>query len=191
MPSNTAPFPAIHATAAFEESAVVHAHNTGINPVEMDALAQAIGRLARDHSTVVPASMQKELQEFEQLGYLALVNTTGATLTVELLCSGGLLSSYFWSVWVPRHLRDCSLQVVVMSHLPNSDEEQHCSVVFRVPGSREARRHFIHDLITRFTDEQAEIIAIQAGNALAPQEPQQHITSPATQQTVPNEAVIP
>lgn len=170
MPSNAPPFPAIHATANFDESAVVHAHNTGINPVEMDALAQVIGRLARDHSTVVPVSMQKELQEFEQLGYLTLADTTGMTLTVELLCSGALLSSYFWSVWVPRHLHDCSLKVVVMSHLPYLDEEQHCSVVFRVPGSREARRHFLHDLITQFSGKHAEIIAIQAGNALAPQE---------------------
>ncbi|WP_300726941.1 hypothetical protein [Pseudomonas sp.] len=176
MNSNAALFPAIHATADFEDSAVVHAYNAGINPVEMDALAQVIGRLARDHSTVVPASMKKELQAFEQLGYLALANTTGATLTVELLCNGALLSSYFWSIWVPRHLHNCSLQVVVMSHLPYSEEAQHCSVVFRVPGSRDARRQFLHDLITRFSGEQAEIIAVQAGNALAPQEPAQHIT---------------
>ncbi|MDE2035105.1 MAG: hypothetical protein KGI95_18740, partial [Pseudomonas sp.] len=70
MHSNASLFPSIHADAGFEASAVVHAHKTGINPVELDALAQAIGRLARDHSTVVPLSMRGDLLEFQKLGYI-------------------------------------------------------------------------------------------------------------------------
>lgn len=167
MHSNAEFFPSIQASAGFETSAVVHAHKTGVNPVELDALAQAIGRLARDHSTVVSESMRGDLREFENLGYVELVNTTSATVTVELLCAGALLSSYFWSVWVPRHLLNCSLKVAVMSHLQHPAQVQHCSVVFRVPGSREATRQFLHELGTKFPGDQAEIIAIQAGNVLA------------------------
>lgn len=167
MHSNAEFFPSIQASAGFEASAVVHAHKTGINPVELDALAQAIGRLARDHSTVVSESMRGDLREFENLGYVELVNTASATVTVELRCAGALLSSYFWSVWVPRHLLNCSLKVAVMSHLQHPAQVQHCSVVFRVPGSREATRQFLHELGTKFPGDQAEIIAIQAGNVLA------------------------
>ncbi|WP_339417383.1 MULTISPECIES: hypothetical protein [unclassified Pseudomonas] len=167
MPSNAALFPSIQAGEAFEASAVVHAHKTGVNPVELDALAQAIGRLARDHSTVVPLSMREDLLEFKKLGYIELTDTLSATITVELLCAGALLSSYFWSVWVPRHLQNCSLKVAVMSHLQHPVPVQHCTVVFRVPGSREATRQFLHELGTKFPGDQAEIIAIQAGNVLA------------------------
>jgi hypothetical protein len=167
MHSNAEFFPSIQASAGFEASAVVHAHKTGVNPVELDALAQAIGRLVRDHSTVVSESMRGDLREFENLGYVKLVNTISATVTVELLCAGALLSSYFWSVWVPRHLLSCSLKVAVMSHLQHPAQVQHCSVVFRVPGSREATRQFLHELGTKFPGDQAEIIAIQAGNVLA------------------------
>jgi len=167
MHSNAEFFPSIQARAGFEASAVVHAHKTGVNPVELDALAQAIGRLARDHSTVVSESMRGDLREFESLGYVELVNTTSATVTAELRCAGALLSSYFWSVWVPRHLLNCSLKVAVMSQLQHPAQVQHCSVVFRVPGSREATRQFLHELGTKFPGDQAEIIAIQAGNVLA------------------------
>ena len=62
-------------------------------------------------------SMREDLLEFEKLGYVELTNTPSATITVELLCAGALLSSYFWSVWVPRYLQCCSLKVAVMSHL--------------------------------------------------------------------------
>jgi hypothetical protein len=167
MQSDAKLFPSIQASESFETSAVVHAHKSGINPVELDAIAQAIGRLARDHSTVVPMSMREDLLEFKKLGYVELIDTPSATITVELLCAGALLSSYFWSVWVPRHLQSCSLKVAVMSHLQHPAEVQHCSVVFRVPGSREATRQFLHDLGTKFPGDQAEIIAIQVGNALA------------------------
>lgn len=170
MHSSAQLFPCIHAGAVFDDSAVVHAHKTGINPVELDAIAQAIGRLARDHSTVVPVSMREDLQEFEQLSYVALTETLSATITVELLCASALLSSYFWSVWVPRHLQSCSLKVAVMSHLQHPAQVQHCTVVFRVPGSREATRQFLHELGTKFPGDQAEIIAIQAGNAMAEQD---------------------
>ena len=167
MHSNDSLFPTIHASAGFEASAVVHAHKTGINPVELDALAQAIGRLTRDHSTVVTLSMRGDLLEFQKLGYIEVSETASSTLSVELLCAGALLSSYFWSVWVPRHLQSCSLKVAVMSHLQHPEPVQHCSVVFQVPGAREATRQFLHELGTKFPGDQAEIIAIQAGNVLA------------------------
>lgn len=167
MHSNAAFFPSIQAGEVFEASAVVHAHKTGVNPVELDALAQAVGRLTRDHSTVVPMSMREDLLEFQKLGYVELADTLSATITVELLCAGALLSSYFWSVWVPRHLQSCSLKVAVMAHLQPPAPVQHCTVVFRVPGSREATRNFLHELGSKFPGDQAEIIAIQAGNVLA------------------------
>ena len=172
LPRNASLFQTISADAEFEYSAVVQAHHNGINPVELDMLAQMIGRLVRDGSTVVPASMRTELREFERLGYINLDCMNGATLTVEMRCAGALLSSYFWAVWVPRHLQSCSLKVAVMSQLPHDTEDQHCSVVFRLPGSREAARQFLHKLGSTFPGDQAEIIAIQVGNVLEKQEPQ-------------------
>ncbi|MFC3941516.1 hypothetical protein CCU68_18200 [Pseudomonas gingeri NCPPB 3146 = LMG 5327] len=167
MHSSASAFPSIPANASFEDSSVVHAHRTGINPVELDALAQAIGRLARDHSTVVPASMKGDMLELVQLGYVELTNTTCGTLSVDLVCAGALLSSYFWSVWIPRHLQRCALQMAVMPHLEPKVDVQHCTVIFRVPGPREATRQFLHDLGTHFPGDEAEIIVIQVGNALA------------------------
>ncbi|HCE5790979.1 TPA: hypothetical protein NHK57_006318, partial [Pseudomonas aeruginosa] len=49
-------FPSIHASAAFTDSAVVHANHVGVNPIELDALSQVISRLSRDESTVAPSS---------------------------------------------------------------------------------------------------------------------------------------
>lgn len=172
QPRNASLFPSIPANAEFDDSALVQAHHNGINPVELDVLAQVIGRLVRDGSTVVPASMRNELLEFEQLGYISSDCINGVTLTVEMRCSGALLSSYFWAVWMPRHLQSCSLKVAVMSHLPHDTGDQHCSVVFRLPGSREATRQFLHELGSTFPGDQAEIIAIQVGNALENPEPQ-------------------
>lgn len=63
-------FPSIHASAAFTDSAVVHANHVGVNPIELDALSQVISRLSRDESTVAPSSMERELRELEELGYI-------------------------------------------------------------------------------------------------------------------------
>ncbi|UMZ10601.1 hypothetical protein I9018_24385 [Pseudomonas sp. MPFS] len=49
--------------------------------------------------------------EMENLGYVRLTPTSSGTLEVALLCPGPLLSNYFWSVWVPRHLFECSMKV--------------------------------------------------------------------------------
>lgn len=50
---------------------------------------------------------------------------------------------------------------------------QHCSVVFRVPGSQDAMRQFVHELGILFPGDQAEVIALRVGNALADKEPGQ------------------
>lgn len=169
MTNDAMPFPTIRADAAFEASALVHAHRSGVNATELDALAQSINRLARDHSTVVPASMEAVLAEFEQLGYVTLSPTPCRTLSVELLCPSALLSTYFWSIWVPRHLYANALKVAVIPLLDDRQEAQHCTVVFRIPGTREAAREFLADLTTQFPGLAPEIVAVQAGNALARQ----------------------
>ncbi|MDR9863462.1 MULTISPECIES: hypothetical protein [Pseudomonas] len=166
MRSNAALFPLIPASSPFVCSTVAHAHSQGVNAVELDALAQAISRLGRDHSTVVAASMKLDLQEFEDLGYITLTPTNSGTLSVELLCASALLSNYFWAVWIPRHLNTCSLKVAVMAHLETGAEVQHCTVVFRIPGPREATGEFLTELGAKFPDQQPEIIAIQVGNVL-------------------------
>src|SRR3990167_7264341 len=104
--SSAAHFPSIPASVPFDASAVAHAHRVGVNAFELDAIAQVISRLARDDNTVVQASMQADLTELQELGYVELSPTTSGTVSVNLLCPGALLSSYFWSVWVPRHLLD-------------------------------------------------------------------------------------
>ena len=125
-----------------------------------------ISRLARDDSTVVPASMQADLTELQELGYVELSPTASGTVSVNLLCPGALLSSYFWSVWVPRHLLDRALKVSVLPYLDAQSEVQHCTVVFRIPGSREATREFLTDLSSKFPGHEPEIITIQVGNGL-------------------------
>ncbi|OWI95978.1 putative protein CP11, partial [Pseudomonas aeruginosa] len=102
-------FPSIHASAAFTDSAVVHANHVGVNPIELDALSQVISRLSRDESTVAPSSMERELRELEELGYIEISTTQAGTLVVTTRAPGQLLSAYFWSVWIPRHLFSCSL----------------------------------------------------------------------------------
>ena len=70
MHSSAAHFPSIPASVPFDASAVAHAHRVGVNAFELDAIAQVISRLARDDSTVVPASMQADLTELQELGYV-------------------------------------------------------------------------------------------------------------------------
>ncbi|AZC39391.1 hypothetical protein [Pseudomonas chlororaphis] len=166
MQSNAVLFPSMQANGPFDASTVAYAFNQGINSVELDALAQAISRLGRDHSTVVVASMKTDLQEFEDLGYITLTPTSSGTLSVDLICAGALLSNYFWAVWVPRYLNNCSLKVSVMAHLEPRAEVQHCTVVFRIPGPRETTGAFLTELGTKFPGHEPEIIAIQVGNRL-------------------------
>lgn len=166
MHSSVTLFPSIPANVPFDASAVAHAHRVGVNAFELDAIAQVISRLTRDDSTVVPASMQADLTELQDLGYVELSPTTSGTVSVNLLCPGALLSNYFWSIWIPRHFQRCALQKAVMPKLEPGAEVQHCTVVFRIPGSREATRYFLNDLGTKYPGDKTEIIAIQAGNAL-------------------------
>lgn len=170
MRSNAALFPLIPAGSPFVSSTVAHAHSLGVNAVELEALAQVISRLARDHSTVVTACMKPDLQELEDLGYIVMAPTTSGTVSVELVCAAALLSNYFWAVWVPRYLNTCSLKVAVMAHLEPHLDVQHCTVVFRIPGPREATGEFLTDLGAKFPDHQPEIIAIQVGNVIGERE---------------------
>lgn len=54
--------------------------------------------------------------------------------------------------------------------LQPSAGSQHCSVVFRVPGSQTAMRQFLNELGAIFPGDQAEVIAFRVGNALADRE---------------------
>jgi hypothetical protein len=45
-------------------------------------------------------------------------------------------------------------------------DAQHCTVVFRLPGSREALGYFLSELETKFPESEPEIVAVQSGNAL-------------------------
>lgn len=159
-------FPAIAAGAPFEDSALAHAHRAGLNAIELDAISQVITRLGRDHSTVAPAALQDELREFENLQYIEILETEAGTLELSLKAPSALLSNYFWSVWVPKYLFSCSLKVGVIPSLPGQGEVHHCTVVFRIPGAREAAREFLTELATRYPGESPEIVAVQAGDAL-------------------------
>jgi len=54
---------------------------------------------------------------------------------------------------------------------------QHITVVFRIPGPREATAKFLTDLSIKFPDQQPEIVAIQVGNLLESIERAQSATS--------------
>lgn len=54
---------------------------------------------------------------------------------------------------------------------------QHITVVFRIPGPREATAKFLTDLSIKFPDQQPEIVAIQAGNLMESIERAQSATS--------------
>lgn len=166
MNSSAQQLPHIPAAAPFDQSALVYAHQVGVNAVELDAMALVINRLARDESTVAPMLLLQDLLPLQGLGYVDLEPTNQDTLTVTRLGPAGLLSAYFWSVWVPRHLLARSLKVSVLPHIPAQGDAQHCTVVFRVPGAREATRAFLNDLCSKYPDRSPEIIAIQVGNRL-------------------------
>lgn len=168
MNSSALKLPSISAAAPFDQSALVYAHQIGVNAVELDALALVINRLARDDSTIAPMLLMQDLLSLQGLGYVDLEPTNQDTLTVTRVGPAGLLSAYFWSVWVPRHLLARSLKVSVLPYSSTQGDAQHCTVVFRVPGGREATREFLTDLCSNYPDRSPEIIAIQVGNHLQP-----------------------
>ncbi len=166
MNSSALQLPHIPAAAPFDKSALVYAHQIGINAVELDAMALVINRLARDESTIAPLHLQEDLLALQELGYVDLEPTNHDTLEVTRRGPAGLLSAYFWSVWVPQHLLERSLKVSVLPHVPAQGLAQHCTVVFRVPGTRDATRAFLNDLCSKYPNRNPEIIAIQVGNHL-------------------------
>ncbi|WP_313026691.1 hypothetical protein [Pseudomonas lopnurensis] len=170
MNSSALQLPHIPAAAPFDQSALVYAHQIGINAVELDAMALVISRLARDESTVAPMLLQEDLLSLQELGYVDLEHTHHGTLAVTRQGPAGLLSAYFWSVWIPGHLLERSLKVTVLPCLDahaGAVEAQHCTVVFRIPGTREAAREFLTELATRYPGHSPEIVAVQAGDALS------------------------
>lgn len=166
MQNKRSPLETVPADAEFDTSAIAHAYRAGVNATELDALAQVINRLARDGSTVAPASLEADLEGMRELGYVTLSSPQHERIDVTLLCPGALLSCYFWSVWVPRHLLDRSLKASVRPLLNPCSNTQHCTVVFRIPSGRDTARNFLADISTKFPGSEPEIIAIKMGNAL-------------------------
>ena len=164
-------YPSIPAIANTNQSALAFAHQSGVNAVWLDALSQVVSRLTQFGETTVPVELNEALQELAQLQYVELESHEAGTLAAILLGQPALLTNYFWSVWVPRHLLSCGLKVAVPPRMTSSvDEAHHCTVVFRIPGSRETAREFLTDLATQYPGCTPEIVAIQAGNALATEE---------------------
>ncbi|MCI1021400.1 hypothetical protein HWD96_04065 [Pseudomonas putida] len=164
-------YPSMPAIADTDQSALAFAHQSGVNAVWLDALGQVISRLTQFGETMVPVELNEALQELARLQYLELESHDAGTLAATLLSQPALLINYFWCVWVPRHLLSCGLKVAVTPHLTSSVEEaHHCTVVFRIPGSRETAREFLTDLATQYPGCTPEIVAIQAGDALCPKE---------------------
>ncbi|ETK13599.1 MULTISPECIES: hypothetical protein [Pseudomonas] len=164
-------YPTIPAIASTEQSALAFAHQSGVNAVWLDALGQVVSRLTQFGETTVPVELNEVLHEIAQQQYIQLESSDAGTLTATLLGQPTLLTNYFWSVWVPRHLLSCGLKVAVTPHLPTTqDEAQHCTVVFRIPGPRETAREFLTVLATQYPGCSPEIVAIQAGDALCQKE---------------------
>jgi len=160
-------YPPIPAIAGTEQSALAFALQSGLNATWLDALSQVVSRLSQFGQTVAPVELAEPLQELERLQYIEVESSTTSGITVSLLCQPALLMNFFWSVWVPKHLLACGLKVAVAPqlHSPQGDTH-HCTVVFRIPGSREAAREFLTDLATQYPGSTPEIVAIQAGHAL-------------------------
>lgn len=162
-------YPSIPAMAGAEQSALAFAHQSGLNPVWLDAVSQVITRLAQFGQTVASQELEAPLRELARLQYLEIEAYGSGTLAVTLLSQSAQLTSYFWSVWVPHHLLSSRLKVAVAPSLSMAEgDAHHCTVVFRIPGSREAAREFLTDLATQYPGCSPEIVAIQAGNALCP-----------------------
>lgn len=162
--------PSIPANTRAEQSVLAFSHQSGLNATSLNEFSQVVYRLAQLGQTMVSAELREPLQELVHLGYIEVENWAAGVLAVSLLAQPALLTNYFWSVWVPRHLLSAGLKVTVMPHLPpgqeGQGEENHCTVVFRIPGTREATREFLTDIATQYPGSAPEIVAIQAGNAL-------------------------
>jgi len=164
-------YPSIPAIAGAEQSALAFAHQSGLNAIWLNALSQVVSQLIVFGQTVAPAELNDPLQELAHLQYIEVESCDSGTLAVSLLGSPAQLSSYFWSVWVPHHLLSSGFKVAVAPHLGSAEcDAHHCTVVFRIPGSREAAREFLTELATQYPGSSPEIVAIQAGNALATEE---------------------
>lgn len=160
-------YPSISAVASAEQSALAFAHQSGLNATWLDALSQVISRLSQFGQTVAPVELAEPLRELERMQYIEVETCTTSGVTVSLLGQPALLTNYFWSVWVPKHLLACGMKVAVAPHLHSAqDDAHHCTVVFRIPGSREAAREFLTDLASQYPGSNPEIVAIQAGHAL-------------------------
>lgn len=160
-------YPSTPAIANTSQSALAFAHQSGVNAVWLDALGQVVSRLAQFRETTAPVELIEALREFAQLQYIELEVRDAGSLAATLLGQPALLTNYFWSIWVPRHLLSCGLKVAVIPHLASpQDEAHHCTVVFRIPGPRETAREFLTELATQYPGYSPEIVAIQAGNAL-------------------------
>jgi hypothetical protein len=160
-------YPPIPAIAGTEQSALAFAHQSGLNATWLDALSQVVSRLSQFGQTIAPVELAEPLDELERLQYIEVEPCTTNGLAISLLGQPALLSNYFWSVWVPKHLLTCGLKVAVAPQLhPAQGNAHHCTVVFRIPGSREAAREFLTELATQYPGSSPEIVAIQAGHAL-------------------------
>lgn len=160
-------YPSISATASTEQSALAFAQQSGLNATWLDSLSQVISRLSQFGQTVAPVELAEPLRELERMQYIEVETCSTSGVTVSLLGQPALLTNYFWSVWVPRHLMACGMKVAVTPHLHSAqDDAHHCTVVFRIPGSREAAREFLTDLASQYPGSTPEIVAIQAGHAL-------------------------
>lgn len=164
-------YPSIPAIANTDQSALAFARQSGVNAVWLDALGQVVSRLTQFGETTVPVELNEALQELARLQYIELESHDAGALAATLLSQPALLTNYFWSIWVPRHLLSCGMKVAVTPHLTSSeDEAHHCTVVFRIPGPRETAREFLTDLATQYPGGSPEIVAIQAGDALCQKE---------------------
>lgn len=160
-------YPSIPAIADAEQSALAFAHQSGLNAIWLDAVSQVVSRVSQYGQTVASVELNEPLHELARLQYLEVERCDSGALAVSLLGQPAQLTSYFWSIWVPHHLLSSGLKIAVVPHLSSVQEDaHHCTVVFRVPGTREAAREFLTDLATQYPGCSPEIVAIQAGNAL-------------------------
>ena len=162
-------FPSIHASAAFTDSAVVHANHVGVNPIELDALSQVISRLSRTRARSHPVRWSESFVSWRNWG-TSRSQPPRPGPWWSLRAPGQLLSAYFWSVWIPRHMFSCSLKVSLVPHLCCGTLRTHstsppCSAL------QAARTPRVSSCISWPTTipepELPELVAVQVGDAPA------------------------
>lgn len=159
--------PPYHASQPFPESVVAFAQRQGVLSVELDQMAQAISRLNRNDSTILPGGFAEDFRLMEQLGYVQIEQTVPSQIIVHRTSSAPLLLNYFWSVWVPAYYKSRPYLLSVAKGLNDGGEENFCTAVFRVPGDRSAVQTFVLDLATKFaTEDTAQVVHLQAGDHL-------------------------